>query len=80
MTVVAPTQLAMGPGFSQESPCPCRARLLHRATAMGLMLAYELTREEKHPWRGKSYFVSTSAQARRLYAQLREPSGHLDAS
>jgi RimJ/RimL family protein N-acetyltransferase len=51
------------------------ARLLHRATAMGLMVAYELTHKQTHPWRGKIHFVSTRAQARVLYARLR---GRLD--
>lgn len=45
-------------------------RLLHRSTAMGTLIAYELIRREPHPWRGRIHFVSSEAEGRALHARL----------
>ncbi|ATB29978.1 hypothetical protein [Melittangium boletus] len=52
-----------------------KTRLLHKALAMGLLLAAEMTRAEKSTLRGKIHFVSSQAKARALLEQLREQRG-----
>lgn len=52
-----------------------KSRLLHRAIAMGMLLAAEMTRMDKSHLRGKIHFVSTEAKAQELLAQLRAQQG-----
>jgi len=52
-----------------------KTRLLHKALAMGLLLAAEMTRAEKSALRGKIHFVSTQSKAQALLGQLRVQHG-----